>query len=147
MNEQFVKRVASDYNSLFLSLGWQFITAEKLPSASQPWCTFSHGYSQPIPSANTTPHCTKTFNHRTLQKDVRRKDDPVTSDWILLWNEESRVLFCRNDLDRGGVVWKEGLANVVNGIRGNQSQGEATRNNIQTSHSSVGPLHQKRLAG
>ncbi|GFU57230.1 hypothetical protein TNCV_3634211 [Trichonephila clavipes] len=49
------------------------------------------------------------LNHGTLQKDVRRKDDPVTSDWILLWNEESWVLFCRNDLDRGkGGCLEEG---------------------------------------
>ncbi|GIY49381.1 uncharacterized protein CDAR_600671 [Caerostris darwini] len=127
MIEQFVKSIASDYNSLFLSLSVSppisslCVVSRKAGTPSIParssGIPFRPAYSGAIALANTTSHCTKTLNHRTLQKDVRRKDDPVTTDWILLWREESRVLFCRNDLGKGGSCLEGGVGQCCRGCR------------------------------
>ncbi|KAF8790161.1 hypothetical protein HNY73_005226 [Argiope bruennichi] len=76
MNEQFVKRVASDYNSLFRSLGWQFITAEKLPVRYSPGVPFRTDIASPfrrqtrrpiVPRRSITELYKRMFVEKTTQ--------------------------------------------------------------------------------
>ncbi|GIY34225.1 hypothetical protein CEXT_544011 [Caerostris extrusa] len=62
--------------------------------------------------------------------------------------------FCgvrNHEFSSAEMIWERGelfgrrVWAMLSGLSGNQSQGAETRNNIQTSHSSLGPVHQKRF--